>query len=66
MNVGGVNTNYPGEYTNTRTTKTGDEVQFSKNVMACIAGGGQKVMLCSDAIMSYASPQTGYCELLQK
>lgn len=43
----------------TKTTKTGDEVQFSKNVMACVAGGGQKVMLCSDAIMSYAIPQTG-------
>ena len=59
MNVGGVNTNYPSGYTNTRTIKTGDEVQFSKNVMACVSGGGQKVMLCSDALMSYASPQTG-------
>lgn len=27
--------------------------------MACVAGGGQKVMLCSDAVMSYAIPQTG-------
>ena len=43
----------------TKTTKTGDDVQFSKGVMACVAAGGQKVMLCSDAIMSYASPQTG-------
>lgn len=43
----------------TRTAGTGDEVEFSKNVMKCVAEGGRKVMLCSDALMSYASPQTG-------
>lgn len=43
----------------TKTTKTGDEVQFTKNVMKCVASGNQKVMLCSDALMSYASPKTG-------
>ena len=43
----------------TKTTKTGDEVQFSQNVMKCVAGGDQKAMLCQDALMSYASPQTG-------
>lgn len=42
-----------------KTTKTGDEVQFPKNVMKCVAAGGQKTMLCRDALMSYASPQTG-------
>ena len=43
----------------TKTTKAGDEVQFPKNVMKCVASGNQKVMLCQDALMSYASPQTG-------
>ena len=43
----------------TKTTKAGDEVQFPKNVMKCVASGEQKVMLCQDALMSYASPQTG-------
>ena len=43
----------------TKTTKTGDEVQFSQNVMKCVAIGDKKAMLCQDALMSYASPQTG-------
>lgn len=43
----------------TKTTKEGDEVQFPQNVMKCVACGSQKVMLCQDALMSYASPQTG-------
>ena len=43
----------------TKTTKAGDEVQFSKNVMKCVAIGDKKAMLCQDALMSYASPQTG-------
>ena len=60
MGINGIATDYyPTGYTNNKTFKTGDEVQFSKNVMACVAGGGKKVMLCSDAVMSYASPQTG-------
>lgn len=29
----------------TKTTKTGDEVQFSQNVMKCVASGDQKAML---------------------
>lgn len=43
----------------TKTTKTGDEVQFNNNVMKCTAVGNHEVMLCSDALMSYGSPQTG-------
>ena len=43
----------------TKTTKTGDEVQFSQNVMKCVAIGDKKAMICQDALMSYASPQTG-------
>lgn len=42
-----------------KTTKTGDEVQFSKTALKCVSAGNQKTMLCSDALMSYASPQTG-------
>ena len=29
----------------TKTTKAGDEVQFPKNVMKCVACGEQKVMI---------------------
>ena len=31
----------------TKTTKTGDEVQFSQNVMKCVAIGDKKAMLQS-------------------
>lgn len=34
-------------------------VDFSGQVMKCVSAGGQKVMLNADALMSYASPQTG-------
>lgn len=50
---------YPVSGNAAKTAKTGDEVQFTPNVMKCVASGNQKVMLCSDALMSYASPQTG-------
>ena len=30
-----------------------------KSVMKCVRAGNQEVLLCSDALMSYASPQTG-------
>lgn len=40
-----------------RTGKT--EGEFEKKVMTCVSAGGQKCMLRSDALMSYASPQTG-------
>ncbi len=30
-----------------------------QGVMKCVAAGGHKVSLCQDALMSYASPQTG-------
>lgn len=39
------------------TPQTGAD--FSKKVMTCVSASGQKVMLRSDALMSYASPQTG-------
>ena len=35
----------------TKTTKSGNEVQFPQNVMKCVASGAQKVMLCQDAFM---------------
>lgn len=62
MSIAGIS-GMAGMYNNadsaTKTTKTGDEVEFTKNVMKCVAAGNQRVMLCSDALMSYASPQTG-------
>lgn len=33
--------------------------EFKQKVMTCVSAGGQKCMLRSDALMSYASPQTG-------
>lgn len=32
---------------------------FDRKVMTCVSAGGRKCMLRSDALMSYASPQTG-------
>ena len=32
---------------------------FAGQVLKCVQAGGQKVLLCQDALMSYASPQTG-------
>lgn len=41
----------------TKTDSTGEE--FQNKVMKCTSAGNQKVSVCSDALMSYASPQTG-------
>lgn len=54
--IDGMSTSYTEA---TRNTKTGGDVEFSKNIMKCVARGNQDVMLCSDALMSYASPHTG-------
>lgn len=35
-----------------------NEEKFEKKVMTCVSAGGQKCMLRSDALLSYASPQT--------
>lgn len=43
----------------TKTTKAGEDVEFSKGVITCVSAGNQKSMICSDALMAYASPQTG-------
>ncbi len=43
----------------TNTVKTGDEVTFSQDVLSCTGVGSKKAVVCSDALMSYASPQTG-------
>lgn len=42
-----------------QTNSAKAESNFTKKVMTCVSAGGQKVMLRSDALMSYASPQTG-------
>ena len=55
----GMNEMPPSYGGTTKTTKAGDEVQFPQNAMKCVASGEQNVMLCQDALMSYASPQTG-------
>lgn len=57
--IGGAFGMYNPTSSATKTTKTGDDVEFSKGVLSCVSAGGQKTMLCSDALMSYASPQTG-------
>lgn len=56
--LNGMGTN-PYSHTNNtaKTEKTNGE--FSDAVMTCTAVGSQEVLLCSDALMSYASPQTG-------
>lgn len=38
-----------------KTTKTGDEAEFSKGVHV-VSAGAQDTMLCYNALMSYASP----------
>lgn len=52
----GIGTN-PYARTN-NTAKTG-QTNEKTGVMKCVSAGGQKVSLSSDALMSYASPQTG-------
>ena len=42
-----------------KTTQKADGVEFKKSALNCVSAGNQKTMLCSDALMSYASPQTG-------
>lgn len=42
-----------------QTNSAKAESDFSQKVMTCVSAGSQNVMLRSDALMSYASPQTG-------
>ena len=59
MSVGLINGMGANPYTQTsHTAKTG-KTNKELGVMKCVSAGGQKVSLCSDALMSYASPQTG-------
>lgn len=61
MGVGILNGIGANSYTQTnnmaKAEKTGGE--FTHKVMECVGEGGREVSLCSDALMSYASPQTG-------
>lgn len=43
---------------NVKRTQQG-ESEFSKQVMKCVAVGGKKTLLCSDALYSSANPRTG-------
>ncbi len=57
--VTGVNVNtdiMTSDKSNSVHSKQGD---FKKNVLTCVGMGTQKVMLRSDALISYASPKTG-------
>ncbi len=61
MNIGtsaGIGIN---PYVNTTHTskQQKSDTGFTGSVMKCVQAGRQKVMLCQDALMSYASPQTG-------
>lgn len=61
MSVGAVNSagvNPWQQRSETERTEKGKE-GFEKKVMTCVSAGGKKCMLRSDALMSYASPQTG-------
>ena len=40
-------------------TDQASEKDYKNTVMKCVRAGDQDVLLCSDALMSYASPQTG-------
>ena len=60
MQIGTINPyiqvqNIPSAQTDHAKTESG----FTEKVMTCVSAGSQKVMLRSDALMSYASPQTG-------
>ena len=64
MNIGNVGaTTYNTWTSRTNATKAQENNSFDnvadKKVMTCTAMGSNKVMLRSDALMSYASPQTG-------
>lgn len=56
VNSTGVN---PWQQRNDTQTAEKNKEGFEKKVMTCVSAGGQKCMLRSDALMSYASPQTG-------
>lgn len=49
----------PHTYPDIGKTATDTKEAFSPKVMKCVQSGNQKVYLCSDALMSYALPNTG-------
>ena len=49
----------PYSQTNKKNSADKAGTEFSGRVMKCVQAGGQKVMLNQDALMSYASQQTG-------
>lgn len=64
MNIGNVGATTYNTWTNrTNSAKAQENSNFEnvadKKVMTCTAQGSNEVMLRSDALMSYASPQTG-------
>ncbi len=61
MSIGILNGIGANTYLQTENTAKGGKIEegFSDKVMKCVGAGGQTVSMCSDALMSYASPQTG-------
>lgn len=61
MDLNAVNSSSVNSYLKQKTAQKAEktEGEFGKKVMTCVSAGGQKCMLRSDALMSYASPQTG-------
>ena len=53
----GNNTTVGETVNHTKSRRTDGD--FSKTVMECVSAGNHKVSLRQDALMSYASPQTG-------
>ena len=49
----------PSQTVQNKNTGQTKETGFGNGVMKCVRAGNQEVLLCSDALMSYASPQTG-------
>lgn len=59
MSIGILNGIGTNSYVKTSNTTRSGKTNEKSGVMKCVSAGGQKVSLCSEALMSYASPQTG-------
>lgn len=59
MGINGIMPTYPVGYEAVKTKQTAFENNLTNKVMKCVRVGGKKTELCSDALMSYASPLTG-------
>lgn len=58
IEIAGIGTK-PYSNTSRRPNTVNTSTEFTSRVMTCVQARSQKVMLRQDALMSYASPQTG-------